>query len=79
MNETELIEATRKGAVSLPTSEVQAMFPSGKAMRDWATKNYLKLTVHKGSVTISSSGKPPSNTTIADQVMKVGEEIKGRL
>ena len=54
MTEAELLKAVRnKGAVSLPTPSVQAMFTSGKAMRKWATKNGLKLTVHKGSVTVN--------------------------
>ena len=65
--------------VTLATEHIQNMFTSGKAMRQWATENGLKLTVHKGSVSISSSGKAMSSTTIAEQVMKVGEAVKARL
>lgn len=79
MTEAQLIEAARKGAVSLPTSGVQATFPSGKHMKDWATENGLKLTVHKGSVAISSTGKPMNKTTVAEEVQKVAERVKKRL
>ena len=79
MTEAELLEAARKGAVSLPTPEVQTIFPSGKAMRDWATTNRVKLAVHKGSVVLSASDVPASKTTVAEEVMSVGEKIKARL
>ena len=79
MTEAQLIEAVRKGAVSLPNSETQSMFPSGQHMRDWADKNSMKLTVTKGFVTIEASGKPISTSSVADEVAKVAKGVRRRL
>lgn len=41
-----------KAPTSLTTEEARDLFPSGKAMRQWAAEHGLKITIHKGKVDI---------------------------
>lgn len=60
--------------IPLETRHVQEIWQSGKAMRDWARANNVKLTVYKGMVQMDATKL--TGGSVVDDVMKVAERVK---